>query len=37
MLVKTNRNFYDLKDDTYRKAGDEFEVSRLDLMNLMSL
>ncbi|MDY2918055.1 MAG: hypothetical protein SOU08_00175 [Anaerococcus sp.] len=28
MLVKTNRNFYDLKDDTYRKVGDEFEVSK---------
>ena len=28
MLVKTNRNFYDLKDDTYRKVGDKFEVSK---------
>ena len=28
MLVKTTRCFYDLKEDTYRKAGDEFEVSK---------
>lgn len=28
MLVKTNRCFYDLKDDCYRKEGDEFEVSK---------
>lgn len=28
MKVITNRNFYDLKDDCYRKAGDEFEVSK---------
>lgn len=28
MLVKTNRCFYDLKDDCYRNVGDEFEVSK---------
>ena len=28
MLVKTTRCFYDLKDDTYRNVGDEFEVSK---------
>lgn len=28
MLVKTTRCFYDLKDDTYRSVGDEFEVSK---------
>lgn len=28
MLVKTTRCFYDLKEDTYRSVGDEFEVSK---------
>lgn len=28
MLVKTNRCFYDLREDTYRNVGDEFEVSK---------
>lgn len=28
MKVITNRNFYDLKDDCYRKVGDVFEVSK---------
>lgn len=28
MLVETTRCFYDLKEDTYRKAGDTFEVSK---------
>lgn len=28
MLVKTNRCFYDLKEDCYRNVGDEFEVSK---------
>ena len=29
MKVITNRNFYDLKDDCYRKAGDILEVSKV--------
>lgn len=28
MKVITNRNFYDLRDDCYRKTGDIFEVSK---------
>lgn len=28
MKVKTTRCFYDLKDDTYRKEGDIFEVNK---------
>lgn len=28
MLVKTTRCFYDLREDTYRNVGDEFEVSK---------
>lgn len=28
MVVVTSRNFYDLKEDCYRKAGDRFEVSK---------
>ena len=35
MLVKTNRCFYDLKEDCYRNVGDIFEVSqdRFDELN----
>ena len=28
MLIKTNRNFFDIVTGDYRKAGDEFEVSQ---------
>ena len=28
MLVRTNRNFFDVVEKEYRKAGDEFEVSQ---------
>lgn len=28
MRVKTNRQFYDVLEDTYRHEGDEFEVSK---------
>lgn len=27
MLVKTNRKFYDVLEDTYRNIGDQFEVT----------
>lgn len=39
MRVKTNRQFYDVLEDTYRHEGDEFEVSKeryIDLNNKVS-
>jgi len=35
MLVRTNRNFFDIVTGDYRKAGDEFEVNqeRFDELN----
>ena len=35
MKIKATRCFYDLKEDKYRDAGDEFEVTkaRLDELN----
>lgn len=37
MKVKTNRCFYDLKDDCYRNEGDVFEVSKARFDELNSL
>ena len=35
MKIRTNRSFYDIENDVYRKVGDEFEVSneRFDELN----
>lgn len=39
MRVKTNRRFYDVLEDVYRREGDEFEVTKeryIDLNNKVS-